>query len=434
MKKEVSLIALIVLNLVVLAGGPGNSWAWGEHEVEAKGNWMNMEKLVQQKKYDDAVPKVVWLLEHTPDLNVALYINAIKVYEKRARREKLASKRMALEDSVLFLYDRRVELFGDEAKVLNRKGKVAYDYLGEREGKTDELFGLYTNIYKLNGLQTYPENAARYVQTACKSYLNKGITKEMIFQVYNESTQVFDAHLAAEKDQKDIERIEKYKSYADQLFAANVEVSCEDIQQQFGTRISQTPDLNTAKIIVSLSVANKCYSNEAFVQAGEYMVAQGQTNYSLQKIMSVVYVKNDAPDKAKDALRKGIELESDSTKQAAFYLEIAEIEKSQGNKVEARSNALKATELNVNLKEAYSLVGDLYFQSSNQCATDNKVQSRAVYIAAYNMYQKAGNTNGAAAAKAQFPSMEEMFLYNQQPGQSVNTGCWIGESVVLQQR
>ena len=423
-----------LLSLSSFAGGPGNSWSWGANEVEVKGNWMHMEKLVQQKKYDDAVPKVVWLLEHTPDLNVALYINAIKVYEKRAKTEKVASRKAAIEDSVLFLYDRRIELFGDEANVLNRKGKVAYDYLGEREGKTEELFGLYSKIHQLNGGEMYPENAARYVQTACKAYINKSITKEQIFKVYNESSEVFDLQLSKEKNPKDIEKIEKYKNYADQLFAANVEVSCEDVQEQFGNRIATAPDLNTAKIIVSLSVANKCYNNEAFVKAGEYMIAEGQTNYSLQKIMSVVYVKNDAPDKAKAALLKGIELEGDSAKQAAFYLEIAEIEKAQGHQAEARNNALKAVAMDAKLKEAYNLVGDLYFQSANQCATDNKVQSRAVYIAAYNMYQKGGNNNGAAAAKAQFPSMEEMFLYNQQPGQTVNTGCWIGESVVLQQR
>ena len=89
---------------------------------------------------------------------------------------------------------------------------------------------------------------------------------------------------------------------------------------------------------------------------------------------------------------------------------------------------------NKTLTKSYSLIGDLYFQSSGTCSTGNKVQDRAAYIAAYNIYMKAGNSAKAQEAKAQFPSMEEMFLYNQKPGDVINTGCWIGESVKLDKR
>jgi len=55
-------------------------------------------------------------------------------------------------------------------------------------------------------------------------------------------------------------------------------------------------------------------------------------------------------------------------------------------------------------------------------------------IAAYNAYQRAGDSQGMANARARFPSKEELFTEGLQVGSSLNTGCWIGESVTLATR
>ena len=50
------------------------------------------------------------------------------------------------------------------------------------------------------------------------------------------------------------------------------------------------------------------------------------------------------------------------------------------------------------------------------------------------MFKRAGLNNKAAQAKAQFPSMEEIFNENLEVGESLNTGCWINEKVTLSKR
>jgi len=57
-----------------------------------------------------------------------------------------------------------------------------------------------------------------------------------------------------------------------------------------------------------------------------------------------------------------------------------------------------------------------------------------VFIAAYNMYQKAGNARGMKNAQAQFPSMEEIFELGMEEGQVVKVGCWVNESVSVKRR
>ena len=61
-------------------------------------------------------------------------------------------------------------------------------------------------------------------------------------------------------------------------------------------------------------------------------------------------------------------------------------------------------------------------------------EDRLVYIAAFEMYQRGGDTQGMAKARAQFPSKEDLFLLNWKAGESRKISCWVGETVALKTR
>lgn len=433
-KNNLLVIAFLSVCTTLFAGGPGTAWAWGEKEVEAKGTWLNLEKLIQQKKYEDATSNVSWLLSNAPNLNVALYINAIKVYEKRTRKAKNPTIKAQLQDSTLMLYKKRIELFGDEANVLNREGRIAWDYLGKRPGTGDQLYSLYQKIHTLNGNNTLPQNMTDYMKAACTQYVNKKLGKVQMIELYNTCNEVFDAQISSTKNPKKISKVEKQQGITAHIFSENVDINCEDIQNQFGAKFAAKKDLKMAKLIINLSISNKCFANDVFVDAASYLSASKKSSYSLEKILASVYAQKGATEKAITSYQNSMALTDDSLKIGALHYEIAELQAKQGAKADARTSALSAVSFNASLKKAYTLIGNLYFQSSGTCSTGNKVQDRTLYIAAYNMYIKAGNASKAQEAKAQFPSMEEMFLYNQKPGDVVNTGCWISESVKLDKR
>ena len=86
-------------------------------------------------------------------------------------------------------------------------------------------------------------------------------------------------------------------------------------------------------------------------------------------------------------------------------------------------------------KEAYNLIGNLYFTSFDDCKGEqSQVQDRAIFIAAYDMYKKAGNSAQMAASKEQFPSIEDIFNEGKEEGDQVTIGCWINTTVNLQRR
>jgi hypothetical protein len=77
----------------------------------------------------------------------------------------------------------------------------------------------------------------------------------------------------------------------------------------------------------------------------------------------------------------------------------------------------------------------MYMNSFNDCkGGESRAKDYSIYIAAYNAYQRAGDSQGMANARARFPSREELFTEGLQVGTTLNTGCWIGESVTLATR
>lgn len=433
--RKYSLLFIVVFTCFSLMLNAANTWNWGSNEVESKGKWMALEKNVKTKKYAAAQPEADWLLQNTPDLNVALYINAVKVYEKLEKAEKDAAKKVALQDQVMALYAKRIELFGSEAKVLNRQGRVAFKYYSARADKQAGLYDFYSKIYQLNGNKTYPENMSSMLKSACMSYKLNALTKQQVLEAFGSCNELFDAQEAKYvANAKKLKKVEKYRAISNSVLAKNVEVTCEDVQTEFGEAFAANPDVKMAKVIVSLSVSNSCYSNEVFVLAAEKMISEGQGNYSLQKVVGDLHFKNGAYDKAKVSYEGAFAATEDSVKKAKIKLALAKVSTDENDFITGRDYALAALDLNPELLEAYNVIGDLYYKSAGMCNSGNKVQERSVYIAAYKMYLKGGNQTGANQMKAQFPSVEEMFLYNQKPGDVVNTGCWIKETVTLASR
>jgi len=62
------------------------------------------------------------------------------------------------------------------------------------------------------------------------------------------------------------------------------------------------------------------------------------------------------------------------------------------------------------------------------------VKSRACYLAAYDMYAKAGDNSGMGRAKSQFPSITDIFSLGMKEGDAIDVGCWIGGSTTIRKR
>jgi tetratricopeptide (TPR) repeat protein len=215
-----------------------------------------------------------------------------------------------------------------------------------------------------------------------------------------------------------------------------IDVDCNFISNTLGPKFEAAPELKLAKTILRLSVAGKCLDAASVaIDAAKYIFENDKPEFTLAKLIASKCYEVGDYKCAENYYTQAANLTDNNTLESEAYLSLANIQFKKGLKSGARDYAKKAIAIDPQNSSAASFIGTLYMNSSADCREGkDPVLDRTIFIAAYNWYARAGDSSGMARAKEQFPSMEDIFTWNYQIDQSVNIGCWIGETVKIQKR
>lgn len=416
---------------LVAVAQPG--WNWPEDRATAEEKNALYTDFLKQDNFKAALPHLDWLLANAPDLNESLYINGAKIYEGLADNEPDAAKTVQYQEQALSMYDKRIQYFGNEGDVLNRKGYTAYKYYKDNKAKYPDLIKMFEKVYELNGVNTLDNNLLAFMDVVRRFKLTGGaITDVQVLDYYDEIMAIIDLKKATGKN---LDRIEKISENIDKLLTATVTVDCEFVENNLGPKLKADPtDLKLAKKILQLQLTGKCTDSPLFMTSSK-IVNEKEPTYSLTKVIAQKLAAEGKNEEAFKYYNQAVELADDNQKKAEIYYDMAKINAADGQKVSARANARKALSMDPSFSDAYTLIGNLYLGSYDDCrGGESKVKDRAVFIAAYEMYKKAGNSQGMEKAKEQFPSIGEIFEEGMKEGDVLSVGCWVQESVTLQRR
>jgi len=102
------------------------------------------------------------------------------------------------------------------------------------------------------------------------------------------------------------------------------------------------------------------------------------------------------------------------------------------DKLAARELFLQALELDKNNKEAFEGIGDLYYNSIDDCVEkNNPVDDKLPYLLAAEYYQRSGNDKKLALARGEFPTKKELSQTPYKPGEEKYIACWIHENTTI---
>lgn len=137
--------------------------------------------------------------------------------------------------------------------------------------------------------------------------------------------------------------------------------------------------------------------------------------------------------------QEAIDAESDDTKKAGYYYQIATIQSGKlGQNGTARTNANRAAQLNPGWGKPIMLIGDIYSKMGRGCG--DSWDQRLAILAAIDKYQYARSIDPEVADDANkrinnysssLPLREEGFQRGVNPGDKVSVGCGIGETVTV---
>ncbi len=384
-------------------------------------------------KLQEAVAPLEWLLTNTPDLTLNIYIHGGKIYEDLSEKEKDPSQKTAYEDKALALYDQRIKYFDNEADVLNRKAYSAYKFHKDQKDRYQELFDLFEKVFGMNPDDIQTNNLVAYMDVVRRYNASGGnLSDDEVLDRYQKVTDLLDHK---EEQGENAESIEKTRSYIDKMLTAMVTVDCNFIENNLGTKLKANPnDYKLAKKIMGLALSSNCSDNPIFLEAAQ-VVQKNEPSFGIAKILGIKSASEEKYDLAEQYYNEAIELADDNSKKADIYLNLANMFRKQNNKPKARSLAMQAVSADPSRKDAFKLIGDLYYSSFQECSEKvNQVADRAVYLAAYKMYEKAGDQEMMNAASEQFPSSDDIFALDLKEGEAYKVGCWINEEVVIQRR
>ncbi len=422
-------------SLLILSAYSQPGWNWGEQVDKAKEQNALYTDMYKAGRFQEAVAPLDWLYENTPGLHVSIYQNGEKVYENLASKEPDAANKEALIQRGLEIFDMRIANFEQEPYVMNRKATFAYKFYNRETEKYGYLFETFSKAFELNKEKMTAGNLVAYMNVVYKykKYGNGDISDEGVLDIYSNISDALNAQKETVADNKKA-RYETMLGQVDKLLTATVDVNCEFVETKLGPKLDETGDLNMAKKIFQLLLSNKCTDSPLAVKAAT-IVNDNEPDYGVTIFIAKKATASNDTDQAFEYFNKALELTDDNIKKADVHLDIAKLYNGQKRKIDARSSARKALAFDPSKGEAHRLIGSLYMQSFEECkGGQSKVEDRAIFIAAYNEFRRAGESNLMEAAQAQFPSIEEIFNENYEEGQSVTVGCWINESVKLERR
>lgn len=427
---------ILGLTALLLAGMVQAQEGWNfpsDPAQEAKARELNAAytDYMNSDQFVEATHPLHWLLVNVPELNPSIYQNGTKVYDEASKLTTDEAQKRIYQDSVMTLYDKRGEIYNDEAKWIENKAYYSYLYFKDDKDKIADVVSNFDRAIELNGGLATTGLYAYYFNAIYRNYAHhQAYTPEEILEKYNFIQSELDK---AEADGKDVSSA---RGSTEQILAAMELIDCDFIENTMGPKLKADPTNEAlANQIFNYSVQYKCYNTSAFLQALEIKHAK-EPSFSTSQVIAMRYMQEDNSEKAEEMWSQALTFAENDTQKAEAQFELAKIYTKQGKKSAARTAARAAADLDGSrTADVYKMIAGMYMNSFNDCKGGQSViKDRSIFIAAYNAYQRAGDSAGMASARAQFPSKEEVFTEGMQVGQSLSTGCWIGETVTLATR
>jgi tetratricopeptide (TPR) repeat protein len=441
---------IILLTLFTVSLGLYNTWAqpaniednpkYGTDSVsrmDCANNLSTMSEFMKIDLLDHAFPSWQVVFNDCPASSKNIYLYGVKIYRARLTRQQDPAMKSTSLDTLMLIYDRRIEHFGQEALVMGRKGldllrydnsqvQRAYDYLKESsdigKGKTEDAVML------------------ALMQTSNVLFKQNVMDGRDLIDNYLFSTEILNARIKAGKN---VSRAETALKNIEAIFANSGAADCETLVEIFTPKFEETPeDPEFLKKITSLLASQDCEDNELFAGTSENLYKiepSSQAAYNLAKL----FYKQEDYDKSVTYYKEAINGDAEAELKAQYHYELGLILFSKYDDLtNARSNARKAIENKPGWGEPYILIGNLYASSSDNCG-ENDFEKTTVFWAAVDKFQQAKSVDSECSAeandlitkyKAYFPNVEDAFFYGFEAGKEYTVGCWINEKTTVRTR
>jgi tetratricopeptide (TPR) repeat protein len=421
-----------IITATLHAQKPQNNPKYGADSISrmmCASNLSTMSEFVKIKVFEYAYAPWGYVFRNCPGSSKNIYINGEKILDYKIETAQTDEIKEAYIDTLMLLYDKRIEYFGEDAKILGKKG---IDLLKYRRNEVEEAYKYLSQSLAKSGNKADAAVLATLVTTSSALFKAGKIGSDEMINNYIKSTEAIDA-------QKTTHNLTIAKESIEKTFAESGAANCDALVAIFTPKYNANKkDIETLKKITELFEKTKCLETDLFAQASESLYAI-EPSAKAGSNLAMIFSTRGEYQKAKEYYLKAIEQEPDSELRATYFYQLGAIAMKLKEYPDVKKYGMEAIKLKADYGKAYILIGSAYAAASASCGNTN-FEKAAVYLVAVDKFAKAKSVDPSVAEEASemisryasyFPNNEDAFFEGFTDGKSYTVGCWINETTTI---
>ncbi|MBN1158637.1 MAG: hypothetical protein JXA61_04590 [Bacteroidales bacterium] len=427
---------LLILLMVVSSEAAlyPQSERFGADSMKCLGSLSVMSEFAKMDLYDEAYDSWRYCFSNCPASSRNIYVIGASILKYKIENNSHPVFRNNYIDTLMLIYDRRIEYFGQEGYVSGRKG---LDLLKYRPSEQRSAYELFQKSVTLDERKAEGTVLGNLMQVSAALYRDNAITVQEMMDNYFMTINFLIGNETVQPDQ--------YPSVVETINNILVEsgaADCELLEKHLLPKLQEhSHNVELLKSIVSLANKTGCNGSDLNLTAsGLLFNAEPSAEMGLYLANSLLTSGDYAG--ANTYYYKAIELEKDNVRKAGIYCQMSLVAQQQNKFPEARDLAMSALDINPGMGEATIAIGLAYAASGSTCGS-SPFERASIYWVAVDKFTEAKTEDPSVAAKADelirhytqfFPDNETAFFNGYQDGDEYTVGCWINETTEVRTR
>ncbi|MEC9209077.1 MAG: hypothetical protein VX762_01465 [Bacteroidota bacterium] len=382
----------------------------------------------KHKNYADALTPWRWTFNNCPQASGNIYKNGPKIIKEKMKADKV--NKAAYIDTLMMVFDQRIQYFGKEGYVLGLKG---FELVLLDKGRSAEALGYLKQSLDLEGDNASVQAVYGYMKAMVNLEKSGDKTKSDVLAAYTVVSEIINFNIANES--KATKNFVKYSEKVEDLFTPYA--NCNDLIDLFAYKLDNLgkDPVNALKNIIGVLESKDCTSMDLFFNASSRLYELEPSASSAAQMSKLSIVKGKTSDAIAFA-KKAIEVEEDTNTKAKYYLALADAYRSAGSYSSARGAVYSALKLRSGWGEAYLNLGNIYVSGAKSCGSNFETQT--VYWVAVDAFKQAlsdAETRDRASKSINtyskyFPTKENCFFNGITPDSKHIVECWINQTTI----
>jgi tetratricopeptide (TPR) repeat protein len=407
----------------------GSKYGKGQDSINCIKNLSLYREFFKHNNYKDAINPWRLVFGECPASSERMYVEGITMYRKLIESSSVQQRTEELIDTLLLIYDRRIEYFGGGGKQGNILGRKGIDLLRYRRNDVESVYEAYGYLKRSIELDKNKSRDAVMItfMSASITLNQKGrVDDNQVIEDYFMATEIIDGLLNKSS------RWQRAKSTVDDNMIKSGILTCDALNSYFEPQFeAKQEDKEFLDNIIRFYTASGCDRADLYVQASENLYRIDPGPESAHQLAMLFIAKSNYEDAAYYLKMAVLGEDLDNETRAEWYYSLAVVCIAINDYCDAIMYAKEAIARKSDFGKAYIVLGDAVIHSRDNLGDD--FEQRTAFWVAADKYAKAKSVDPSVAAEAnkklndytsQYPNHEEVFFRDIKDGDSYQVrGC-----------